>query len=73
MPVSTMEAWEARTGARLLELWGMTELSGPATSHTMFAPPKLGSIGVSLPGTEIRIASLTDSSQNAPDRGARAS
>jgi long-chain acyl-CoA synthetase len=66
MPVSTMEAWEARTKARLLELWGMTELSGPATSHTLFAPPKLGSIGVSLPGTEIRIADLSDTSRNAP-------
>jgi long-chain acyl-CoA synthetase len=66
MPVPTMEAWEARSGAHLLELWGMTELSGPATSHTVYAPRVLGSIGVSLPGTEIRVASLEDVSRTAP-------
>jgi long-chain acyl-CoA synthetase len=66
MPVANMEAWESRSGAPLLELWGMTELSGPATSNTMYAPRILGSIGCALSGTEIRVASLDDVSQNAP-------
>jgi len=66
IPVPTIQAWEERTGARFLELWGMTELSGPATSQTMFMPPVPGSVGQSLPGTEIRIASLDDVNADAP-------
>jgi long-chain acyl-CoA synthetase len=52
------EAWEKAAGAPLLELWGMTELSGLATTHAAYAPPARGSIGVAFPGTEVRVASL---------------
>jgi long-chain acyl-CoA synthetase len=66
IPVPTIEAWEQRSGARFLELWGMTELSGPATSQTLFMPPAPGSVGQSFPGTRIRIADLSDVSKDAP-------
>lgn len=65
IPVPTIEAWEARTGAKFLELWGMTELSGPATSQTLFMPRCPGSVGQSFPGTQIRVASLDDASTDA--------
>ncbi|SIR76314.1 class I adenylate-forming enzyme family protein [Williamsia sterculiae] len=53
-----IEKWEKRTGAPLLELWGMTELSGLGTTHSVYGPPCPGSIGVSLPGTEISLAPM---------------
>jgi long-chain acyl-CoA synthetase len=65
IPVRTIERWQDRAGAPLLELWGMTEISGLGTTHALHAPPVPGSIGVSLPGVEIRIADLEDTSRDA--------
>jgi len=66
IPVSTVEAWQRRSGAPLLELWGMTELSGLGTTHALFAPNLPGSIGVALPGVEVRVADLADVAKDAP-------
>jgi long-chain acyl-CoA synthetase len=66
IPVPTIRAWEERSGAPFLELWGMTELSGLATSQTLYMPRVPGSVGQSLPGTAVRIASLQDVSADAP-------
>ncbi|MCF7549316.1 class I adenylate-forming enzyme family protein [Pseudonocardia sp. WMMC193] len=66
IPVSTVERWERRSGAPLIELWGMTEISGLGTTHPLHAPPRPGSIGVSLPGVQVRIADLADATRDAP-------
>jgi len=66
IPVSTVEAWQRRSGVPLLELWGMTELSGLGTTHALFAPNLPGSIGVALPGVEVRVADLADVAKDAP-------
>jgi long-chain acyl-CoA synthetase len=59
--VSLLEEWERRAGgAPVLELWGMTELSGLGTTHAFHAPNVHGSIGVSLPGIEVRVGRLDD-------------
>lgn len=47
--------WEQRSGAPLIEAWGMTELSGVGTAHAVYAPNVRGSIGVALPGVELRV------------------
>lgn len=60
MPVANIEEWERRTGVPLLELWGMTELAGAGTTHPLYAPNVHGSIGVSLPGIEVRVAGMKD-------------
>ena len=60
MPVATMEAWEAASRAPLLELWGMTELAGLGTAHALYAPNRLGSIGVAAPGVDVRVGDLVD-------------
>lgn len=57
---STVDAWENITGARLIELWGMTEVAGLGATHSVYAPAVPGSIGVSLPGVELRISALDD-------------
>jgi long-chain acyl-CoA synthetase len=49
IPVATVEAWQRRSGASLLELWGLP-----------------GSIGVALPGIEVRVADLADVTRDAP-------
>jgi long-chain acyl-CoA synthetase len=66
IPLSTIERWQERSGAPLIELWGMTEISGLGSTHALHAPPMPGSIGVSLPGIELRIADLEDVSRDAP-------
>jgi long-chain acyl-CoA synthetase len=63
---STIDAWELRAGAPLLELWGMTEIAGLGTTHALYAPNVHGSIGVSLPGIEVRVASFDDAAVTMP-------
>ncbi len=63
--LSTIEAWQDRTKAPLLELWGMTEIAGLGTTHAVHAPPVPGSIGVSLPGVEVRVADLEEVTRDA--------
>ncbi|GAA1960080.1 class I adenylate-forming enzyme family protein [Catenulispora subtropica] len=63
MPVAKIDEWEQRSGAPLLEVWGMTELAGFGTTHSLFAPNVHGSIGIAFPGTEIRV-----SDPDEPDR-----
>jgi long-chain acyl-CoA synthetase len=61
-----IQSWQNRSGAPLLELWGMTEIAGLGTTHAIFAPAVPGSIGVSLPGVSVRVADLNDVSRDAP-------
>jgi long-chain acyl-CoA synthetase len=67
MPVAKMQEWERRSGAPLLELWGMTELGGAGTANCSYMPNVHGSIGFALPGAEARIAALDDASVTVPD------
>lgn len=64
--VSTLHQWESISGARLIELWGMTEISGLGTTHALHATPEPGSVGVSLPGVDVRIADMEDPARSAP-------
>ncbi|MDD7965344.1 class I adenylate-forming enzyme family protein [Actinomycetospora lemnae] len=66
IPLSTIERWQDRSGAPLIELWGMTEIAGLGTTHALYAPPVPGSIGVALPGIELRIADLADVGRDSP-------
>jgi long-chain acyl-CoA synthetase len=66
MPVAKEEEVEARFGAPLLELWGMTELAGLGTTHAWYAQNRLGSIGVSLPYIECRVADVDDAAKTLP-------
>jgi long-chain acyl-CoA synthetase len=67
MPTAKMAEWERRSGAPLLELWGMTELGGAGTSNCAYTPNVHGSIGFALPGLEARVAALDDASVTVPD------
>lgn len=65
MAVSTMTAWETASGAPLIELWGMTELSGLGTTHPVGTERVPGSIGRPLPGMEARVADLEHPEEDA--------
>lgn len=61
-----IEKWEALTGAPLLELWGMTEVSGLGTTHSVLSPSAPGSIGVTLPSMDAAIVPITGDSGPVP-------
>ena len=58
--------WQSRVAGPVLELWGMTELAGLGTTHCVYAADVPGSIGVALPGIDVRIAPLDGSTGEVP-------
>jgi long-chain acyl-CoA synthetase len=67
MPQATADAWIARTGVAWAEVWGMTESCGFATTHPLHCPRAPGSVGVSAPGVEVRIADVENSTEAVAD------
>lgn len=67
----TIERWQARSGAPLIEVWGMTEIAGLGITHSVHAPQLPGSIGVAMPGIEVRVACTDDPNRDVSrgDRG----
>ena len=60
----THVAWEARTGHRILERYGMTE-TNMNTSNPYAGERRAGTVGFPLPGVEVRV--LVDGREAAPD------
>jgi long-chain acyl-CoA synthetase len=58
LPVEVAETFERLTGGRLVEGFGMTELSPVATANPLFGQRKVGSVGLPLPDTEVRVLDL---------------
>jgi long-chain acyl-CoA synthetase len=56
VPVEVARAFEATFGGAVHEGYGMTELSGVATTTPVGRPRKPGSVGIPLGDTELRIA-----------------
>jgi long-chain acyl-CoA synthetase len=59
---STVAEWEERSGVPLIELWGMTEIAGLGTTHPLYGTNVHGSIGVALPGIDVRVGALEEAS-----------
>jgi long-chain acyl-CoA synthetase len=57
---------ESRVGMKLKSGWGMTETCSPGTAHPKDGPDKPGSIGLMLPGIEMDVVSLEDSTKVLP-------
>jgi long-chain acyl-CoA synthetase len=66
LPVEVIRDFENKTGAVIVEGFGMTE-SSPVTHINPFGGQrKIGSIGIPIPDTEARIVDLGDPSQEMP-------
>jgi len=66
LPVSTLERWREISGHTLLERYGMTEI-GMALSNPLHGERRPGSVGLPLPGVEVR---LVDEDGQAVEPGA---
>jgi long-chain acyl-CoA synthetase len=60
LPVEVMEQFEARTGARIAEAYGMTESSSVTHVNPLKGRRKFGSIGVPIIGTDAKIVDIDD-------------
>ena len=67
MPAELREAFARRTGAALVEGYGLTESAGVVSTNPYEGPIKPGTIGQVLPGTEVRLVDKEDAARPAPD------
>jgi long-chain acyl-CoA synthetase len=66
MPPEVLKEFEERTGAKVIEGYGMTEC-GPATHvNPLMGTRKIGSVGLAIPNTEYKIVDLDDYTKIVP-------
>jgi long-chain acyl-CoA synthetase len=63
LPVEVKERFEALTGCKIVEGYGLTEASPSVTCNPVEGPTKAGSIGQPLPGTIVSLRDLADPSK----------
>jgi long-chain acyl-CoA synthetase len=60
LPVEIIEQFEARTGARIAEAYGMTEASSVTHVNPRDGTRKFGSVGIPIVGTDAKIIDVED-------------
>ncbi len=63
LPVDVIEKFEARTGARIAEAYGMTEAASVTHVNPLKGQRKVGSIGVPIIGTDAKIVDVEEPSR----------
>jgi long-chain acyl-CoA synthetase len=66
LPIEVKRGFEALTGCKVVEAYGLSETSPGATFNPFEGPVKSGSIGQPLPGTTISIRAVDDPSKEMP-------
>ena len=66
LPVEVQKQFEAITGGRLREGYGLTETSPVTHCNPIYGQNKAGSIGVPFPGTVAKIVDIDDPSREMP-------
>ncbi|MDN3439214.1 long-chain fatty acid--CoA ligase [Planococcus sp. APC 3900] len=66
MPLETMKEFEHKTGAKILEGYGLSEASPVTHCNPPFAERKPGSIGIGFPSTEYKIVDLATGEEDVP-------
>jgi long-chain acyl-CoA synthetase len=64
LPPETVKNFEQATGGRLVEGYGLTESSPVALANPLSDNARPGTIGVALPGTDVRVADLENPSRD---------
>ncbi|MHA2397608.1 MAG: long-chain-fatty-acid--CoA ligase [Promethearchaeota archaeon] len=60
MPPEVLKEFEERTGARVVEGYGMTETSPATHVNPYMGTRKIGSVGLAVPNTEYKIVDISD-------------
>jgi len=60
MPPEVLKEFEKRTGGKILEGYGLTECSPVTHSNPVNGLRKIGSVGLPIPDTEVRIVDVDD-------------
>lgn len=66
MPVESMRAFEQKTGAMVLEGYGLSETSPTTHCNPVFGERKPGSVGIGLPSTDYKIVDLETGTKEMP-------
>ena len=66
LPAPVKARFEAATGARLVEGYGLTETSGVVSTNPYEGADQPGTIGQPLPGTRLRLLDKEDAAKDAP-------
>lgn len=66
LPLEVKQRFEAVTGAKVVEGYGLTESSGVISSNPYEGVNKTGTIGQPIPGTRVKLVSREDPTQPAP-------
>lgn len=66
LPETTMDAFKAVTGIEIIEGYGLSETSPLATLNPITGKKKPGSIGLPVPGTEIKFADIDFPDKSVP-------
>jgi long-chain acyl-CoA synthetase len=67
LPAELKERFEKRTGAVVIEGYGLTESSGVVSCNPYEGLNKLGSIGQPIPGTDVKLVDKEDPTKPAPE------
>ena len=60
LPAAKSEEFSDRVGCPVHEVWGMTELAGPASANPTIGPNKRGTIGIAYPGNQMQVVDIDD-------------
>jgi long-chain acyl-CoA synthetase len=66
MPPEVLKEFEERTGGRIIEGYGMTETSPVTHSNPVEGLRKVGSVGLAIPDTEVKLVDIDDYTKIVP-------
>jgi long-chain acyl-CoA synthetase len=66
LPVEVIKDFEAKTGSQICEGYGLSETSPVVTTNPYGGKTKVGSIGLPVPDTDIKIVDLADGTRQMP-------
>jgi len=66
MPPEVLKEFEERTGGKIIEGYGMTETSPVTHSNPVDGERKIGSVGLAIPDTQVKLVDVEDWTKIAP-------